>query len=113
MIRLFWEESASNDDINKVKKIVIETWKLVLDMFKETVKLRKPIDDARKGFNKIMKHYEPILKKVEELKSSQGEMKQNIIQDGDLIQGDKIAQIKNTPEIPSNLEDDPTSNKEK
>ena len=24
MIRLFWEESASNDDINKVKKIVIE-----------------------------------------------------------------------------------------
>ena len=113
MIRLFWEESASNDDINKVKKIVIETWKLVLDMFKETVKLRKPIDDARKGFNKIMKHYEPILKKVEELKSSQGEMKQKIIQDGDLIQGDKIAQIKNTPEIPSNLEDDPTSNKEK
>lgn len=62
MIRLFWEESASNDDINKVKKIVIETWKLVLDMFKETVKLRKPIDDARKGFNKIMKHYEPIFK---------------------------------------------------
>ena len=112
MIRLFWEESASNDDINKVKKIVIETWKLVLDMFKETVKLRKPIDDARKGFNKIMKHYEPILKKVEELKSSQGEMKQNIIQDGDLIQGDKIAQIKITPEISSNLEDDPTSNKE-
>ena len=112
MIRLFWEESASNDDINKVKKIVIETWKLVLDMFKETVKLRKPIDDARKGFNKIMKHYEPILKKVEELKSSQGEMKQNIIQDGDLIQGDKIAQIKITPEISRNLEDDPTSNKE-
>ena len=39
-------------------------------------------------------------------------MKQKIIQDGDLIQGDKIAQIKSTPEIPSNLEDDPTSNKE-
>ena len=112
MIRLFWEESASNDDINKVKKIVIETWKLVLKMFEETVKLRTPINNARKGFNKIMKHYEPILKKVEELKSSQGEMKQNIIQDGDLIQGDKIAQIKITPEIPSNLEDDPTSNKE-
>ena len=33
MIRLFWEESASNDDINKVKKIVIETWRLVLKMF--------------------------------------------------------------------------------
>ena len=113
MIRLFWEESASNDDINKVKKIVIETWKLVLKMFEETVKLRTPINNAREGFNKIMKHYEPILKKVEELKSSQGEMKQKIIQDGDLIQGDKIAQIKNTPEIPSNLEDDPTSNKEK
>ena len=113
MIRLFWEESASNDDINKVKKIVIETWRLVLKMFEETVKLRTPINNAREGFNKIMKHYEPILKKVEELKSSQGEMKQNIIQDGDLIQGDKIAQIKNTPEIPSNLEDDPTSNKEK
>ena len=113
MIRLFWEESASNDDINKVKKIVIETWRLVLKMFEETVKLRTPINNAREGFNKIMKHYEPILKKVEELKSSQGEMKQKIIQDGDLIQGDKIAQIKNTPEIPSNLEDDPTSNKEK
>ncbi len=112
MIRLFWEESASNDDINKVKKIVIETWRLVLKMFEETVKLRTPINNAREGFNKIMKHYEPILKKVEELKSSQGEMKQNIIQDGDLIQGDKIAQIKITPEISSNLEDDPTSNKE-
>ena len=112
MIRLFWEESASNDDINKVKKIVIETWRLVLKMFEETVKLRTPINNAREGFNKIMKHYEPILKKLEELKSSQGEMKQNIIQDGDLIQGDKIAQIKITPEISSNLEDDPTSNKE-
>lgn len=112
MIRLFWEESASNDDINKVKKIVIETWKLVLDMFKETVKLRKPIDDARKGFNKIMKHYEPILKKLEELKSSQGEMKQKIIQEADLIQDDKIASYRKTPEIPSNLKDDPTTNKE-
>ena len=112
MIRLFWEESASNDDINKVKKIVIETWKLVLKMFEETVKLRTPINNAREGFNKIMKHYEPILKKLEELKSSQGEMKQKIIQEADLIQDDKIASYRKTPEIPSNLKADPTSNKE-
>ena len=112
MIRLFWEESASNDDINKVKKIVIETWRLVLKMFEETVKLRTPINNAREGFNKIMKHYEPILKKLEELKSSQGEMKQKIIQEADLIQDDKIASYRKTPEIPSNLKDDPTTNKE-
>jgi DNA recombination protein RmuC len=112
MIRLFWEESASNDDINKVKKIVIETWRLVLKMFEETVKLRTPINNAREGFNKIMKHYEPILKKLEELKSSQGEMKQKIIQEAGLIQDDKIASYRKTPEIPSNLKDDPTTNKE-
>jgi len=48
MIRLFWEESASNDDINKVKKIVIETWRLVLKMFEETVKLRTPLTTREK-----------------------------------------------------------------